>query len=64
MSIKPNSDVDPDSLKYELSLVKWTEAKIELLMDYDIPTALSRGKKPDDLNIKIIRPEMFRTANN
>ena len=42
-----NSDVDPKDIKYFLSITKWTEEGIHVLMNVTTPLLISKGTQRD-----------------
>ena len=54
------SDIEASSVGYNLQVASWTENDVMLLLNFDVPTDLSRGASEDSISLRIVKPEIFK----
>ena len=56
-----SENVEPEEIKYYLTLQSWTENGMEIQVNFTNPLIISKGAKPDKLIFKVINKKLFRS---
>ena len=59
INFKIHSDVDLSAIRHDLIITNWTSTQVIMQLNLEVPTTISRGVIEDELELNIVRPEIF-----
>ena len=54
-----HSDVNPEDIKYYISIKSWDQHHISVDLNFTTPLLISKGLQPDEAYMQIINPYLF-----
>lgn len=58
------SDINPEDIKYFMTIESWTPRKLKIKVNMTDPTIISKGMERDTIYLKIKNSDMYRSAES